>query len=1443
MNKLYFWFLIVLGVPYGVSGQSAGDYRTAQNGNWNNVNTWQVYNGGSWNDLNDPGAGVYQNVIPSSASGEISIRTHEVDIPAGYFVTIDQTTVSAAGRLDVETSGTLNINAVADALVVNGDLIARDLSAITGATAARVVFNAGSNYYHYFTATEGVIPTATWNSTSNLIIRGYTTFTTATSAGHWSQSFGNVQWRCSSQANTISLAGLLTTIGGDLEVLDTNGQQLRFSTNQHPTINIAGDFNVEGNSVIAISTTGTTATTVNVQGNFNFDSTSGLDSYLTTTGTTAVNVYGDFSMDAGTATLNLAFSTTSSGTGTLNIRGDFNLVSGTIKEGNNDSATSTGRIWFTNTGTGKQHDFTNTGTISNRINYRLSQSTDTLRIVGQSQLIGNTGSALTVIGGTIITENTDTNGAIQTGSGTGNGSIRVATRSYGTGTTFIYSGLSTQYIGNGHASTVNAVIDNSSGVELNNATAATVTMGGLYLKNGDLLVENDNLSITATSGEVDLEGGDLILSSSVGVRSVSVQAVNLNGGNIIVNGAANAATFTINGDLTQNVGDITINSGTGDATLRLYADFTGTGGNFYFTGDNCRLLILGAGAFSRSIPITEATTLKFVRVDRAGETVMIPEALIVTTNVSIVTGTLQVNDLLVMEDLNVGTGGILNFTNSTLELQAQFNSSFSGGTLYANSLSNLLLTGTGAVGTLVFDAGGNSLSKLVLDRPTTGTLLTLNSTLNVYDSVRLSDGIFNNISGLNVQADLNFLRNSGASMTGVAPGGGPYNLIYQGTTLTSASESQGSLQNLTSEVSGTVTLANSINMTGELLISSGTFTSGVNTIVAGLFTNNSTFNAPSTTLTLAGDFTNNSIFNANSGTVSFDGIATIGGTSSTVFQSMSITAQGDVTPPSTLELKGNFTNDGTYNHANGLIVLSGTSRQDLSGSSTTRVYNMNVTNATSPYSVSVDGDVELQGTLTLSAGAQFLADGVTTNGVFTVLSLDDQPSTVDGRIATIPASAAVLGDITVQRFMIGKTKKVNRYISSPVTGATVSQITSDYPVEEVKWYDETVTGNIDNGYVVASATDVLESGRGYLALPTTANVTATWDVRGPLTTGQNQGSVTFTVTHTDSNPVDVNGDGWNLLGNPYPSGIGWGINSGWTRSNIGATIYVRDQGGPSPFYKTWTYNGADGTGNLPNGVIAMGQAFWVWANTGGGTLIVNENAKTSMNGTFYRERGPQSKQLILALKNQNGDEDYAFLKTNSAASEDFDPDFDAHQLKNEVLNISIFDKASRPLTMHTLSSLPDDFAAPVEISVASPGEYTIAFDYAQEFLGASELYLVDEVLQIATPIHVGGASYTFNVPSAGRDHSRFSLKRKAEFNTAEFSVRCYPNPASDRLFIERRGRAETATAVIMDMKGTVMAKASVERLTELNIAHLPAGMYIVRVVTPTATTVAKIIKD
>ncbi len=178
---------------------------------------------------------------------------------------------------------------------------------------------------------------------------------------------------------------------------------------------------------------------------------------------------------------------------------------------------------------------------------------------------------------------------------------------------------------------------------------------------------------------------------------------------------------------------------------------------------------------------------------------------------------------------------------------------------------------------------------------------------------------------------------------------------------------------------------------------SGTLTAGVANIgIAGSFANNGSFNhnnskvifngtstisgsstssfnniTISGTLTshdtvpvrVAANWINNGTFNHNSGTLLFNGNTTISGSSVTAFNTIDI--QNTLTAPAgSMNIAGNFLNNGIFNHGGGIVIFNGTSTID----GTNAVYLNNT---------------EIWGTLTASAAYPSYISGYWINhGVF-----------------------------------------------------------------------------------------------------------------------------------------------------------------------------------------------------------------------------------------------------------------------------------------------------------------------------------------------------------------------------------------------------------------------------------------------------------------------------
>lgn len=218
-------FLSVLCVSV-VFAQATGDYRTAQSGNWNDVSTWQVFDGSAW--------GATTAAPDSNSIGAITILPgHTVTVTAS--TTADSLYVNDTGKLIVASGSTLiiGVNNNKPGLVLQG-LNALEVSGtlenrgnIIGAQANRNVdfdpavdtalFKAGGVYNH---ARNGGTPIAAkWDSGSTYLMTGIT----ANYPNRVSQNFYNFVWNCPNQTRGDGQVNFYRTrVRGNITIL-SNG--------------------------------------------------------------------------------------------------------------------------------------------------------------------------------------------------------------------------------------------------------------------------------------------------------------------------------------------------------------------------------------------------------------------------------------------------------------------------------------------------------------------------------------------------------------------------------------------------------------------------------------------------------------------------------------------------------------------------------------------------------------------------------------------------------------------------------------------------------------------------------------------------------------------------------------------------------------------------------------------------------------------------------------------------------------------------------------------------------------------------------------------------------------------------------------------------------------------------------------------------------------------
>ena len=462
-----------------------------------------------------------------------------------------------------------------------------------------------------------------------------------------------------------------------------------------------------------------------------------------------------------------------------------------------------------------------------------------------------------------------------------------------------------------------------------------------------------------------------------------------------------------------------------------------------------------------------------------------------------------------------------------------------------------------------------------------------------------------------------------------------------------------------------------------------------------------------------------------------------------------------------VSVAGDWTNssDATYigfTARSGSVTCNGTSPQAIQGN--TEFYDLLVDNTAGVDVTS--GTQRLAGTLTL------------TNGVFNtndaLVLLSDQNSTA--RIAKI-TGGSITGDVNMQRYVEqGATSW--RFFSTPVSGTTLADWDDDFSTAgfpgsdapnfgftSIYTYDEPTMGSSENGYIAPTdVSDPIGVGTGYWVylgpLPLTFSVTGT----------VNTGNISLPVTYTDDLSQPSSEDGWNMVGNPYPSSIDW-ESPYWTKTNIGATIYIYKEDGS---YATYPAGGPGTNGGTKD--IASSQGFWVKATGFSPALAITEGVKSKTDVSFLKTTGPVP-HMKLSINN-NGYTDEAIVRFYQGASDKLD-DLDGHKLMNsntQIPNIStVVDNSD--LVINSMSEQSNQFDIPVKALFSSVGTYTINVTKSNlDLPPASLLILEDLVTGTVTDLTIDSA-YTFAVTTLTSD-PRFMLRLKQGFTHATSNVTC-----------------------------------------------------------------------
>ncbi|NPA69022.1 MAG: T9SS type A sorting domain-containing protein [Chlorobi bacterium] len=250
------------------------------------------------------------------------------------------------------------------------------------------------------------------------------------------------------------------------------------------------------------------------------------------------------------------------------------------------------------------------------------------------------------------------------------------------------------------------------------------------------------------------------------------------------------------------------------------------------------------------------------------------------------------------------------------------------------------------------------------------------------------------------------------------------------------------------------------------------------------------------------------------------------------------------------------------------------------------------------------------------------------------------------------------GDIFVDRYI---TPDAWHYVSSPLTGATNKVLTENVCSNyngNVLDYNEAFSTDYDNDgdidwfdgwewpWYNTVNNDELEVTNGYAYYTFAGVCTDNVQFTGSGVT-LNTGNYSYTVTNNDDSDDHR---GWNLVGNPYPSGLNADNFLSSNSSVIDETVYLWDEPGSTGFdlegsdYASYnpTLGGAVGTGSgtvIPDKYLSCGQAFFVHrTNTDilGTNINFTNDMRETENSSFFKKAAVEVPKIKLSLRSTQG---------------------------------------------------------------------------------------------------------------------------------------------------------------------------------------------------------------
>jgi len=414
----------------------------------------------------------------------------------------------------------------------------------------------------------------------------------------------------------------------------------------------------------------------------------------------------------------------------------------------------------------------------------------------------------------------------------------------------------------------------------------------------------------------------------------------------------------------------------------------------------------------------------------------------------------------------------------------------------------------------------------------------------------------------------------------------------------------------------------------------------------------------------------------------------------------------------------------------------------------------------------------------------------------------------------------VNGNSTYERFL-----DINRwwYLTSPVSNATSQVFDAEDSANHKVYFWNEPNGNYNQIY---DDTTNLFGGEnpimtGYAVKFKDADKTLNF-------TGDiNSGEISYTLSRT----TDEYKEGFNLIGNPYPSAVDWD-HASWTKTNIDAGIYFRSNGA-FHYYVDNVSIPDPGSSIIP----AM-QAFWVRVSQGfsEGTIACNNNVRVHNDKVFYKEK---SNNLLRIHVSSEGKKDEIVLCLKNKASRNFDSETDAYKLFSSNLpGIYSVSDDNIELAINSQPLFEDLLTIPIYVKTNQGAEHKLEFSGIDSFDENYEIKLIPaENVNYAIS---NDFEYNF-IPETGLKQFLIKIIDKSNVTISSFDPDNFKIIQHNKEIIIKNLIDCNSKFDIYTIAGKKMKSGIINAHNETTVSIFDSGIYFINIISPTGISNKKIL--